>query len=266
VKLALTLPPFGELADPRAVRDLAVEAEAAGWDGVFVWDHVDYRAPVEAVGDPWITIAAIAAATERVVTGPMVTPLARRRPHVVARELVALDLLSAGRLVFGVGLGLDGSGGELSRFGEETDDRRRAAMLDEGLDLVTGLLSGEHVDHAGEHYLARDARFLPPAVRGRMPIWVGAQWPHRRPLRRAARFDGVYALRLEPADVAELRAFVEPLRPGGLDGFDVVVEGEVGEDPSAWRAVGATWWLTTFDAFTVRADAVHAAITAGPPR
>ena len=143
MKLGITLPPFGELADPRVVRDLAVAAEAAGWDGVFVWDHVDYRAPVEAVGDPWITMAAIAAATERVVTGPMVTPLARRRPHVVARELVALDLLAAGRLVFGVGLGLDGSGGELSRFGEETDDRRRATMLDEGLDLLTGLLSGE---------------------------------------------------------------------------------------------------------------------------
>lgn len=265
MKLGITLPPFGELADPHVVRDLAVASETAGWDGVFVWDHVDYRAPVEAVGDPWITMAAIAAATERVALGPMVTPLARRRPHVVARQLAALDRLAAGRLVFGVGLGLDGSGRELSRFGEETDDRRRAAMLDEGLEVVTGLLSGERIDHAGEHYLARDARFL-PRPDGGIPIWVGAQWPHRRPLQRAARFDGVYALHVRPDELDELRDVVGARRASGLDGFDVVVEGDVGVDPSPWRAAGATWWLTTFDAFTVRADAVHAAVSAGPPR
>ncbi len=264
MRFGVALPPFGELADPRVVQDLAVTAEGAGWDGVFVWDHIDYRAPVEAVGDPWITMAAIAAVTDRVELGPMVTPLARRRPHVVAREIVALDLLSGGRFVFGAGLGLDGSGGELSRFGEETDDRRRAAMLDEGLGLLTALLSGEPVDHDGEHYVARDARFL-PRPRRRIPVWIGAQWPNRRPLARAARFDGVYVLGAEPRDLAELRDIVEPQRAGGLDGFDLVVEGEPGTDPSPWADAGATWWLTTFDAFTVRADAVHAVIASGAP-
>ena len=130
MRAGLTLPIFDGLADPRLLADLAATAEQAGWDGVFVWDHVVYRSPVRAATDPWIATAAMAARTERVALGPMVTPLARRRPQVVARQAVALDHLSGGRLVLGVGLGLDRSGGELSRFGEELDDRRRAAMLD----------------------------------------------------------------------------------------------------------------------------------------
>ena len=141
VRRGLSLPIFDELADPATLAALAVRAEQRGWDGVFLWDHVIYRAPVTAATDPWIALAAIAAATERIELGPMVTPLARRRPWIVARQAVALDQLSGGRFVLGVGLGLDSSGGELSRFGEQTDDRARAAMLDEGLDVLTGLLS-----------------------------------------------------------------------------------------------------------------------------
>src|SRR5918996_3575707 len=169
------LPIFDELADPAT---LAVRAEARGWDGVFLWDHVLYRPPVAAVTDPWIALAAIAAATDRIEIGPMVTPLARRRPWIVARQAVALDHLSGGRFVLGLGLGLDTSGGELSRFGEEIDDRRRAVMLDEGLDVLTGLLSGEPVDHDGDAYRIDGARFLPTPVRpGGMPIWLAARWP-----------------------------------------------------------------------------------------
>src|SRR5205823_5698657 len=119
MRFGVTLPPFDALADPRRLADLAVAAEAAGWDGCFVWDHVYYRPPVRAVSDPWTALAAIAMQTSRVTIGPMVTPLARRRPHVVARQVVALDALSNGRFVLGVGLGLDRSGGELVRFGEE---------------------------------------------------------------------------------------------------------------------------------------------------
>ncbi|HKY65400.1 MAG TPA: LLM class flavin-dependent oxidoreductase, partial [Acidimicrobiales bacterium] len=133
MRTGVFLPIFDELADPTTLVRLAVRAEQRGWDGVFLWDHVVYRPPVAAATDPWIALAAIAAATERVQLGPMVTPLARRRPWIVARQAVALDHLSGGRFVLGLGLGLDSSGGELSRFGEQTDDRRRAAMLDEGL-------------------------------------------------------------------------------------------------------------------------------------
>jgi hypothetical protein len=126
MEYALFLPIFDELADARGVAQLAAEAEQAGWDGVFVWDHVAYRAPVQAVADPWVVLAAVAMTTERVRIGPMVTPLARRRPVKLAREVATLDRLSGGRLVLGVGLGGDGSR-ELSATGEQTDDRVRAA-------------------------------------------------------------------------------------------------------------------------------------------
>jgi alkanesulfonate monooxygenase SsuD/methylene tetrahydromethanopterin reductase-like flavin-dependent oxidoreductase (luciferase family) len=149
VRSGLWLPLFDDLADPVVVAGLAAEAEEAGWHGVFVWDHLRWRAPVRHVADPWITLAAIAAATDRVRLGPMVTPLARRRPAKVARETATLDRLSGGRLVLGVGLGNDQSGRELSKTGEQLDDRTRAAMLDESLDILTAAWSGETVHHHG---------------------------------------------------------------------------------------------------------------------
>ena len=127
----LFVPIFDELADPASVARLSAEAEEAGWHGVFVWDHVRWREPVVEVADPWITLAAVATSTERVRLGPMVTPLARRRPVKVARETATLDRLSGGRLTLGVGLGSDRFGDEFSITGEELDDRRRAGMLDE---------------------------------------------------------------------------------------------------------------------------------------
>lgn len=117
----LFVPPFGELADPNVLADLAGQAEAGGWDGFFIWDHLQYRDPVREVADPWIALAAIATRTERLRIGALVTPLARRRPQVVARQTTTLDLLSGGRMVFGAALGRDQSGRELSAFGEELD-------------------------------------------------------------------------------------------------------------------------------------------------
>src|SRR5918997_3519505 len=142
MRRGLFLPIFDELADPATLARLAARAEARGWDGAFVFDHVLYRPPVTAATDPWIALAAMAVPPERVELGPMVTPLARRRPWIVARQAVAIDQLSGGRVVLGLGLGLDRSGGELSRFGEEVDDRRRAATLHEGVEGRTRLLSG----------------------------------------------------------------------------------------------------------------------------
>jgi alkanesulfonate monooxygenase SsuD/methylene tetrahydromethanopterin reductase-like flavin-dependent oxidoreductase (luciferase family) len=141
VRYGIFLPPFDELADARVLAELAVRAEDGGWDGFFLWDHVLYRPPVSGLADPWIAPAAIATVTERLLLGPLVTPLARRRPWIVARQAATLDRLSKGRFVLGVGLGLDHGGGELSRFGEELDDHRRAEMLDEALEL-TGQLRG----------------------------------------------------------------------------------------------------------------------------
>lgn len=263
MRRGLTVPIFDELADPAALAGLAAGAEHAGWDGFFVWDHVLYRPPVQSATDPWIALAAIAGATARLQLGPMVTPLARRRPWIVARQAVALDQLSGGRFVLGLGLGLDASGRELSRFGEELDDRRRASMLDEGLQVLTGLLSGEPVAHRGEHYTVDDVAFLPPPAReGGMPIWLAARWPHRRPVDRALRHDGVFLI--DSDDPASLAGIVD--RAGTLGRpFDVVVEGDPGADVAGWRAAGATWWLAGFDPFGLTVAAVEAAVDAGPP-
>jgi len=265
MRYGLTLPIFDALADPLVLADLAAAAEEAGWDGVFVWDHVVYRSPIRAATDPWIATAAMAMRTERIALGPMVVPLARRRPQIVARQAVALDHLSGGRFVLGVGLGLDRSGGELSRFGEETDDRRRAEMLDEALELLGRLLSGELVDHHGAHYTIDGVQFLPTPVRGHLPTWVAARWPNKRPMRRAARYDGLFVIDVTAADLPAAIAEVERSRPDGLAGYDVVVEADPGSDARPWEDAGATWWLASPDPFTLSLDAVRAVVDAGPP-
>src|SRR4051812_21234030 len=236
VRRGIFVAPFDELAEPGIVVELAVRAEERGWDGFFLWDHVAYREPVRAVADPWVTLAAIAVATRRLVVGPLVTPVARRRPHQLARETVTLDRLSGGRLVLGVGLGSDRTGEfDPARFGEEGDPRARARLLDEGLDRLLAYWDGE---------------FEPPPVQQpRIPVWVAAHWPNRRPLRRAARYDGVFPIDLPgPEALAELVAEVEALRPAAAAGgpYDVVVTNPAGTDPRPWIDAGATWCLTGF--------------------
>ena len=168
MKRGLFLAPFDELVDPRLLADLGARAEAAGWDGVFVWDHVAYRSPVRAISDPWVVLSAIACATTELRLGTMVTPLSRRRVQKLARETVTLDRLSDGRLTLGVGLGSDTTG-ELGPFGEVAGPRERARLLDDGLTRLEQLWSGE---------------FEPvPVQRPRIPIWVASRWPSRRPLR-----------------------------------------------------------------------------------
>src|SRR3954466_12275674 len=136
--------PFDELSEPALVAELAARAETRGWEGFFVWDHVAYRAPVRAVADPWVTLAAVAVATSSVVIGPMVTPVARRRPHQLARETVTLDRLSGGRLVLGVGLGSERTGEfDPDRFSEAGDPRERARLLDDGLERLRAYWDGE---------------------------------------------------------------------------------------------------------------------------
>ena len=259
----LYLAPFGELADVAVLGDLAAQAEDAGFDGVFLWDHVLRPDQAMAVADPWIALAVIAMRTRRVRLGALVTPLARRRAQRVARETTTLDHLSGGRLVVGVGLGVD-SGGELTRFGELVDERARAAALDEALDVLTGLWSGEPVHHHGVHVHVDGVRFAPvPRQRPRIPIWVAARTQRVGPMARAARFDGlcpettIEGLAAMVADVAAHR--------GGLAGFDVVARGAPGDDPAPWAAAGATWWLTTLPVRS-SAAAVRAVIAAGPPR
>jgi alkanesulfonate monooxygenase SsuD/methylene tetrahydromethanopterin reductase-like flavin-dependent oxidoreductase (luciferase family) len=266
-RTALFLPIFGELSDPGLVATLAVEAEAAGWDGLFVWDHMLYRPPVTDIADPWVTLAAVASATERLRIGPMVTPVARRRPQKLARETVSVDRLSGGRLIFGAGLGGD-PGRELSALGEETDAVARRDLMEEGLDLLVRMWSGEPVEHAGPAFTAEGVTFRPPPVqRPRIPVWLAARYPHRAPVRRAARYDGLFPIGLgSPDDLRAMLAVVAAHRPDdAVDArFDVAVQGRVGTDPRPWIEAGATWWLVLFDPFTVTAAEVRDAIGCRP--
>jgi alkanesulfonate monooxygenase SsuD/methylene tetrahydromethanopterin reductase-like flavin-dependent oxidoreductase (luciferase family) len=166
---------------PDTLVELAVEAEAAGWDGVFLWDHLHFvRALHFDVHDPWVMLGAIAHATERVLLGTLVTPVARRQPWELAKQVTTLDHLSRGRAVLGVGLG-ETAEDDFAAFGLDPDDHARAARLDEGLEVLEGLWSGQPYVHHGPAFDV-DAEFLPPPVqRPRPPIWVGGIWPHRRP-------------------------------------------------------------------------------------
>lgn len=248
VKHAIDVGLFGELSDPRVVAELAAAAEERGWDGFFTWDHIAYRAPVRAVADPWVTLAAVACATSRVRIGPLVTPLSRRRVHKVARETVTLDRLSSGRLTFGVGLG-SSRNNELEPFGEVTDARERARLLDQGLADLNRYWAGE---------------FEPrPVQQPRIPVWVAGEWPHRRPVRRAVQWDGLFPIGMPgPDELAELMNEVREARPAG-EPFDVIVEIPPDDDPQRWARAGATWRVTFFGLEPTR-DWVRAVIDAGP--
>jgi alkanesulfonate monooxygenase SsuD/methylene tetrahydromethanopterin reductase-like flavin-dependent oxidoreductase (luciferase family) len=270
MRSGLFVPIFDELADPAIVARLSAEAEDAGWDGVFVWDHVRWREPVVDVADPWITLAAIATATERVRLGPMVTPLARRRPVKVARETATLDRLSGGRLTLGAGLGSDRFGSEFSITGEELDDRRRARMLDESLEILAAAWSGEPVHHRGEQYTIDGMRFLPrPVQRPGVPVWVAGYYGNAKPLRRAARHQGFFPVNLEHPDqlaeiVAELTALRRDAGKAGAEPYDVVAALPPGSDPAPYAAAGATWWLVEFPWDAVSVGTVRGVIRDGP--
>jgi alkanesulfonate monooxygenase SsuD/methylene tetrahydromethanopterin reductase-like flavin-dependent oxidoreductase (luciferase family) len=270
MRFGLTVPNLGDYADASLLGDLAAEAEAAGWDAFFLWDHLVYRRePVFAAFDPWVALTVIAMRTERVLLGPMVTPLARRRPAVVARQVATLDQLSQGRVVFGAGLGSPADA-EFEAFGDESDGRLRAERLDEGLDVLCALWTGERVTYTGRHERAVDVTFLPtPHQRPRPPIWIAGLLPHRRPFRRAARFEGIFdvaAARRGPEGVAEVVEVMAAER-GSVEGFDIVIEGQSPgpHQPAALAAAGATWWLEDISWRRAPLADCRARIRAGPP-
>jgi alkanesulfonate monooxygenase SsuD/methylene tetrahydromethanopterin reductase-like flavin-dependent oxidoreductase (luciferase family) len=258
MRFSINIPNFGDFADARNVATVAAAAEQAGWDGLFVWDHVVHDKAArkgQAFGDPWMLLTAAALATSRLKLGTLVTPVARRRPEQLARQVATLDSLSGGRVIFGVGLGgpIDD---EFGSFGEPTDPVVLAEKLDEGLDLLQRYWSGQPVDHDGKHYRVRDVTLLPAATQQpRPPVWVGGFWPHRRPVRRAVRWDGVVPLfnsarhgHIPPVDeVRDLVAYVREQRAEGP--FDIVLGGATPGEPAAAGEViaplaeaGATWW------------------------
>jgi alkanesulfonate monooxygenase SsuD/methylene tetrahydromethanopterin reductase-like flavin-dependent oxidoreductase (luciferase family) len=250
MRFGLSIPNF---AEPGRLLDVARAAEDHGWDGFFLWDHilVDRTDPVP-VSEPWTVLAAVATATDTIRLGTLVTPVARRRPWVLARQITTVDHLSGGRAVLGVGLGVPAEV-EYAAFGESAEPRRHAALLDEGLQVIDSLWAGEPVSHDGPTHHLDGVRFLPmPVQRPRVPVWVACSLPARAGIRRAARWDGIapmYATSDElrpatPDEVADVVASVAQSR-GSTDRFDVVVWTVSSDAASrqAYAEAGATWLI-----------------------
>lgn len=297
MRFAIDMPNFGVFSDARLLAQLAYEAEESGWDGFFIWDHINYRPPIYKgsgaidqpassspepleIADPWIGLTAIALRTKTLKIGPMVTPLPRRRPWKLAREAVTLDQLSEGRLILGVGIGGDRSG-EYSATGEVPDARIHGEMLDEGLEILTRLWSGEEFSYQGNHYHFSQVRSLPkPLQNPRIPIWVAGFWPNKKPFRRAARWDGVFPLisgrELPPDEFRKLVGYIQeiqvPRQTSALP-FEIIASGQTdgGERAmdtaivSEFARIGATWWLECFYPQNTL-EQVRQRIHQGPPQ
>ena len=290
MQYGLYLPNFGVFGDVAKLVDLAQAAEQAGWDGFFLWDHVvayneDTAVPLSVV-DPWVALAAIALKTQKLRIGTTVTPLPRRRPWKLAREAVSIDRLSNGRLILGVGIG--GGVQEWDHLGEETDLRLRGQMLDEGLDILTGLWSGKPFSYTGQHYQIKEVQFLPtPVQQPRIPIWVGGFWPNKAPFRRMARWDGMFPLfNVYGPDriplFKESVDYVQSLRSEASKPFDIIRMGVTSGESDAEakftiqsaKDMGSTWWLELLmpeiygfdpeqpEAFT----ALRERVSQGPPK
>jgi alkanesulfonate monooxygenase SsuD/methylene tetrahydromethanopterin reductase-like flavin-dependent oxidoreductase (luciferase family) len=259
----IAVPNFGD--DPAGLIELGVATERAGFDGYFLWDHIVFSNTGDGppILDPWLVLGVVAARTSRIKLGTMVTPVPRRRPWQLARQTTTLDRLSGGRVILGIGIGSPAYG-DFGIFGEPSGERARADLLDEGLDVLAGLWSGERFSYAGEHYTIDPVRFTPtPVQRPRIPVWVAGVLPNPRPVARAARWDGFVPIRFDAAglvrpsaqDIAEVGGQITGMRQGGnqtASGYDMVVWAEVATTPSEvaalaepYQQAGATWWIET---------------------
>lgn len=237
MRFGLSIPPFCSPAD---VVGMATDAERAGWDGFFVWDHLRWStSDSPEVHDPWVLLGAIAQVTERVRLGTLVTPLPRRRPGQLAKHVLTLDHLSGGRAVLGVGIGAP-DGADFGDFGDAASGRERGALLDEGLTVIDGLLRGDAVDHDGDGYHVQTTLRPGPVQLPRPPIWVAAIAPHTKPLARSRRWDGVAPIGpngfMTPG---ELDTYLgDAPRPAG---WDIVAPWAPGVPADEYESLGATW-------------------------
>ncbi|TFH71023.1 LLM class flavin-dependent oxidoreductase [Cellulomonas sp. HD19AZ1] len=274
----------GTFGTAQQVVDMAVEAEAAGWDGYFTWDGVDLDGMK--VWDPWAVLAAAAVRTHRVTLGALVFALPRRRPWVFAKQAVTVDHLSGGRLVLPVGFGVPTDGAVAAVSGEATTLRERAERFDDALDVLDRSFAGQPFDVDGHHLTVQGMRLVPTPVtrpdgRARIPLWVVGAFPAERSMRRAARFDGVVVQHrgeramdeLDPQDVADVVAWLREHRPADAGPYEVVLHGELPTDRGAARErvaalaeAGATWFVDAlWDPATATPDALLARIRQGPP-
>ena len=284
MRYGIGLPNGSVCGDPRTLADFAALAEEAGWDGIFLEDYIVWQGHQDVpTYDPWISLAAMAMRTTRIRLGTSITPLPRRRPWKVASEAIAIDHLSNGRLILGVGIGDTSVDVSFTHFGEVIDARQRGRMLDEALRVLTGLWSGEPFQFDGEFYHIKEVTLLPkPVQQPRIPIWIGGGYPLTGPTQRALRFDGscmykhTYGGLWEdwtPADVRALKAMVEHER-GPHASFDIVLGGRHrSEDWDTERALikslaeaGATWWVEYLPPMIGGRDEFRAAVQRGPLR
>jgi alkanesulfonate monooxygenase SsuD/methylene tetrahydromethanopterin reductase-like flavin-dependent oxidoreductase (luciferase family) len=270
MQFGIEVAPFGPYSDPRLVVELAQAAEAAGWEAITLWDHVLFP---YGTGDPWVTLAAVAAATQRIKLCTDVSPLPRYSPHVLARTLIALDILSQGRVILGAGAGVDF---DFTPVDPTTSPKRRAAILDESLEILAHLLAGEPVTHHGAHFTFDNVQLVPgPVQRPRIPVWIGGD--SAPAYRRAARWDGWVIgtideqqnITLTPAQVRERVAAIRRHRTSAAP-FAVAVTGVTtpGDSalPQAYADAGATWWFETLFASRGSHTEMLDRIDAGPPR
>ncbi|MBD3407433.1 MAG: LLM class flavin-dependent oxidoreductase [Candidatus Lokiarchaeota archaeon] len=281
MKFGINTPNFGWSGDVDLFVGLACDAEDAGWDGFFLWDHLlvfenDMHVPFV---DPWITLTAIACSTEKIWLGPLITPLPRRRPWKVARESATLDHLSKGRLILGVGIGAPPEV-EYGKFGEEIDAKVRAEKLDECLDIITGLWTGKPFSYSGIHYQLDEMTFLPmPYQKSGIPIWVGGSWPYKAPFRRAAHYSGVAPVHSKWPETLKLEYLRDCLdvvkaERKHLKDFDIIAFGETsGTDIDAdrkkldeWKKMGTTWWIEDIHGYRAELSDLRERIRLGPPK
>ncbi|HEX5190162.1 MAG TPA: LLM class flavin-dependent oxidoreductase [Streptosporangiaceae bacterium] len=284
LKHGIAVPNFH--SDPNDLIELGVATEEAGFDGYFLWDHIVFsnRGDGPPVQDPWAVLSVVAARTSRITIGTVVTPVPRRRPWQLARQTTTLDLLSDGRVVLGVGIGSPAYG-DFGIFGEPSGDRERGELLDEGLDVLAGLWSGERFSYAGRHLNVDSVRFRPtPVQRPRIPVWVAGVLPAPRPIARAARWDGFVPIRWSEADglirpsasdIADVTGQIAARRAAQdtstSTGYDMVVWAEVAAEPAAlpglagpYADAGATWWIETARPEPDWWEGVQARVKAGP--
>ena len=262
--------------------ELALEAEEAGWDGVFYYDDI-YTDRKTEMSAAWPIMAAIAVTTKKVRLGSLLTAIGRRRPWEVARESVTVDHLSKGRLILPVGLGWAGDGA-YTRAGMPSDRKVRAEMLDEGLEILDGLWSGKPFRYSGKHNQLKTMTFIPrPVQMPRIPIWVVGAWPRPKSMRRVLKYDGLIPVIKKvdgshedvlPQKIQEMKAFVEKNRvvKGTMRrDFDIIKDGVTPMNEKNARKIvapyaesGATWWTETLWG-VMRIDDVKKRIQAGPP-
>lgn len=266
MRFGIYVPSYGPYGDPLVLRDLAVAAERAGWDGFFMYDLIN---PLDGepppVADPWVVLSAIAQATTTIALGPMVVPAPRRRPWKLALEAGTLQRLSGGRLILGLGAGVSA---DYTGYGESA--ARLGARLDEAAGLLRRFLAGGEIEHAGEHYRVSGARFAPVEV----PVWTSGFWPRRTPVRAAQAADGLFPQIRDPDEDFRLPTPDELVRirtdfvdAGGRADGEIAIWSPSAE-PSAARvgdyaAAGATWWFS--DGSTVTPEQLRKRIDAGPP-